>query len=561
MGASKWDGKPLYDIPLGKTTEGIDDGRPVVTVSDFSVCTPAECLSEQPETNRWRLIDFATDQFEGKMLHAPHDKPAPEVTIPLNVKGWYAVYVWLMGGDVTPLQGELSYYCRYSRSKGPGLKLTKDKCFSGMFQTMVHSHMAQPGLEACFWRYEDMTDQSITIRHHGGTVYIGAIELIPLSLAEVEAIEKDRADTSNKRLMLKGDEYFDMSWIEDHYEHLRHTDLFAWITGCERHAELMRPEGSVSMMNSKRGCEELGLEWYVCDRPSLWTWMYDNWHDARIEFFDEHPEYRCQERDGTPTNQLSYAIPEVREFMLNRARAVAKHEPDGFGYFLNRDPGMLLFEPAAIEGFEEKYGVDPRTLDDLDNRLLDWRAEIITSYMHKVRQALDKVSKERGSKRIKGVQVVLGSEAANRRWSYDVKRWVKEGLIDVLVVMQWADHPEWRLAQGHVKPDLKYFKSITEGTDIPVISMWFTWGPETNVRPNEYFTRAIEEYANGADGLSGWDHVGLETMFSANRWLRLGHKEKLSEWAEADDFPLPPYLRITRQNGKTVGRFQIGAGG
>ena len=39
---SKWDGFPIYDRPLGTVTEGIDDGREIVTITDFSTCTPAE---------------------------------------------------------------------------------------------------------------------------------------------------------------------------------------------------------------------------------------------------------------------------------------------------------------------------------------------------------------------------------------------------------------------------------------------------------------------------------------------------------------------------------------
>jgi len=544
---------------MGKITEGIDDGRPVITISDFSICEPSEYLSETREANCWQLVDFATDECEGKMLHAPKDRPAPDVTIPLNVKGWYAVYVWLMGAGTSEIEGEPRYYCFYSKSYGPQLKLTNDKYFAGIFRTLVHTNMAQPGLEGCFWKCVDLTDQSITVRHQGETVYIGAIRLIPLSPAEVDAIQKDRSNPSNKRLVLKSDEVPTWESNSTRMEHFRDTDVFAWISGCESHGELMRPEGSRYLMHSKKACEEIGVEWYVCDRPSFWTYPYEWRKEERLDFFKEHPECRCQERDGTMTNQLSYAMPEVREFMLNRVRAVARTGPDGFGYFFNRDPGMVLFEPAAIEGFEEKYGVDPRTLHDLDDRLLDWRAEIVTSYMHEVRKTLDEVSEEKGLKRIRGVSVVLGSEAANRRWSYDVARWVDEGLIDVLVVYPWADYPEWRLAQGIVKSDIKYFKSLVKGKDIPVISMWFSWEPEL-VRPNEFFERALAEYEEGADGFSQWDHPFLDQRFPADRWLRLGHKEQLAEWIE-NDFPLPPYLRLTRRDGETVGRIQVGAGG
>jgi hypothetical protein len=85
------------------------------------------------------------------------------------------------------------------------------------------------------------------------------------------------------------------------------------------------------------------------------------------------------------------------------------------------------------------------------------------------------------------------------------------------------------------------------------------WTPE-HVRMNEYFTKGQRDYADGADGISAWDEVGLDRAFRADRWLRLGHKEQLVEWV-ANDFPLPPKLRFTRFAGATPDRYPQGSGG
>ncbi|MCE9589125.1 MAG: hypothetical protein K8S99_01215 [Planctomycetes bacterium] len=558
---NKWDGLPYYDRPLGEGT-GVDP-RPVVMLTDFSKCTPAEAIGTGGALGKWSVIDYRTERFCGRLLHAPRNAPAPDVTLPLNVTGWHAVYVWLMGGDVdTEKQFPADFDSVYSQSPGPALALTGDGKFSGMFRTLSHDRMMWPGLEACFWRYADLTGKSMTVRHQGGTVYLGAVQLVPLSPAEVEAVERDRADKSNRRLILKGDMYSTRE-IEMRVEHYRHQDVAAWIAGCEESADLFAAGGSVKLKAFREACEAIDAECYVCDRPSLWS-LHVHWPDARSRWFEQHPEFHCKDRDGTDTHQCSYAIPQVQEYMLERLRAAARVGIDGFGYFFNRDPGLVLFEPVAMEGFEKKHGVDPLTLDDRDERLLAWRAEIITGFMRQVRAAMDEF-RTPGGGRLKSVMTVLGDPAANKFFSFDVETWVREGLVDVLLVYPWADYPDRWLAQGFVEPDVKYFTALAKGTNCKVYPMWLAgiwrthWTPE-HVRMNEYFTKAMRDYADGADGLSAWDEVGLDTAFRADRWLRLGHRERLAEWAK-HDFPLPPKVRFTSLGGVTPDRYPVGSGG
>jgi hypothetical protein len=546
----KWDGLPLYDRPLGGEVAGTDDGREVVWITDFSSCA-GEGFGQ------WSAVDYATERFEGKLLYAHRSAPAGEVTLPLNVEGWYAVYVWLMGGDAE-LEGlyPADFDSVYSQSKGPALKLTGDPYFSGGFRTLSHDKMMWPGLEGCCWRYADLSGQSLTIAHQGGTVYLGAVQLVPLSPAEVEAVQQK---PETKRLVIKCDEPNPREF-ELMVEHLRGRDVAAWVVGNENSEDIFSPDAP-NLRAGKRIAHEIGAEYYIGERPSLWS-AHFHWGDRRTEFFGLHPEWRCKDRDGADTHQMSYAVPEVVDYMLERARACAKVEPDGYGFFFNRDPGLVLFEPAAMAGFEEHYGVDPLTLDDRDDRLLDWRAEIITDFLRKARATLDEASPQQ---RIKMVHVVLGSEAANRCFSFDVARWVSEGLADVLLVYPWVDYPDRWLAQGFVDADIRYFAELVRGTECKLYSMWLAgiwrahWTPE-HVRMNEYFQKALRDYADGADGISAWDFVGLDRAFTADRWLRLGHKEQLAEWAEAD-FPLPPKLRFTRYADRTPDRYPQGSGG
>ena len=556
----KWHGKPLYERPLGPAAPEIDDGRQTLWITDFSTCQPVSHLAE------WSLIDYANDEFSGRLLHAPRNKPGGELTLKLGVSGWYAIYVWLMGGDAKVPNYMPDCDSVYSMSDGPALKLTDDRHFSPCFRTLSQDQMFWPGLESCLWKYADLEGQTLTIKHQGSTVYLGALELVPLSPAEVEALQTDRANADNKRLIVKGDTYE----VEDQrlfYETVRNTDVGAWIAGCHRTEDLFTPGGAPSLKRLRQDTRELGIQAYACDRPGLWS-SYHHSDDQRVRDFNEHPEWHCLDRDGTHTHQASYAHPEVQEYMLCRARAAAETGIDGYGYFFSRDPGLILFEPVAMEGFQGRHGVDPCTLSDRDERLLDWRADILTGFMRRLRQLLDEVAKEKGFDRIKMVQVVLGDEAANRFFSFDVAQWVREGLVDVICPYPWTDYPDRWLAQGFVEMDVEYFTSICRGTDCKVYPMWVTGVPglyswvSEHVRPNEYFRKAMADYDAGADGISTWDAMGLALFypFMASRWLRLGHREKLATWAERD-FPLPPKLCFTRFAGRTPDRYPPGTGG
>jgi len=562
--AGKWDGFPLYDRPLGSERQGTDDGRPVVIISDFSRCEPAQLLSQGTAPGKWSLIDYETERFSGRLLHVDRRNPAGDLTLKLDASGWYAIYVWVMGGDVDlEAQYPADFDSVYSMSHGPALRLSGDEHFSGLFSTLSHDRMMWRGLERCFWRYDDVTGKSLAIRHQGCTVYLGALELVPLAPAEVEAVLQERQDQGHRRLIIKGDAY-DPLWCDYRVEHLRHSDVAGWIVGNEDEGDLFAPGESPNIKAAIRAAHQIGAELYVCDRPGLWS-SYRHSPRARYRFYDQHPEWHCKDRDGTDTHQMSYAVPEVVEHMLERLRASARNEPDGYGFFFNRDPGLVLFEPAAMEGFEKKYGVDPRTLSDRDERLLDWRAEIITNFLRRARATLDEVARQRGCKRMKMVLVVLGTESANRFFSFDVPRWVNEGLVDILCPYPWCDYPDRWLAQGFVDMDVKYFARLVRGTQCKLYPMWLAglwrthWTP-VHVRMNEYFTRAMRDYADGADGISAWDWVGLQYAFMADRWLRLGHKDRLPEWA-ASDFPLPAKLRFTRYGGSTPDRYPAGTGG
>ena len=58
-------------------------------LSDMSQCQPGSALSERPQKGHWHLVDYDAGEVAGKMVFAQPLYETPEITLPLNVQGWY----------------------------------------------------------------------------------------------------------------------------------------------------------------------------------------------------------------------------------------------------------------------------------------------------------------------------------------------------------------------------------------------------------------------------------------------------------------------------------------
>ena len=73
--------------------------KDAIVISDMSVVTPGSALSSDVRrVRKWKVLEYETKAgLKGKCIASLPDTGAPEVTLPLNVKGWYAIYVGLGG--------------------------------------------------------------------------------------------------------------------------------------------------------------------------------------------------------------------------------------------------------------------------------------------------------------------------------------------------------------------------------------------------------------------------------------------------------------------------------
>lgn len=228
-------------------------------------------------------------------------------------------------------------------------------------------------------------------------------------------------------------------------------------------------------------------------------------------FWWTHPEYRVRGRKGEDMTRLSFAFAEVREFKLRILREAAERDIDGINLDFLRHPSFFGYEEPLLTAFQSKYGQDPRELAGDDARWVQLRSDIMTGFLRDTRRLLDEAGRRKGRR--------LGLSARvdwrdYRAWGCDLETWLKEGLVDYLVLAQHT--------LGGYEFDITPFVEMARGTGCAVL-----FGEEatlsghdrtaeedklvaegkmkpparTVLSREQYQNRAVRWYAAGADGV------------------------------------------------------------
>jgi len=273
-------------------------------------------------------------------------------------------------------------------------------------------------------------------------------------------------------------------------------------------------------------CHEAGLLCYGSlrmngDYPA--SWMGETLpRMLNSKFWWQHPEFRVRGPKGEDRTKLSYAFPEVRDFKLRILREVAERDIDGINLDFLRHPPFFGYEEPLIKAFKEKFGQDPRELKADDARWSQFRCDIMTGFVRSVRAMLDEAGKRKG--RHLGLSARVDWREY-RAWGCDVERWLKDGLIDYLVLAQhtlggyeFDLAPFVKMARG--AGCAVYFgeEAITSGHDrTPQEDKLIAAGkmkppPSSHLSLDQYRTRAARWYAAGADGVHLFNEGDLAVM-------------------------------------------------
>ena len=275
-------------------------------------------------------------------------------------------------------------------------------------------------------------------------------------------------------------------------------------------------------------CHEAGMLCYASlrmngDYPA--SWMGESLpRMLNSAFWWSHPEFRVRGKKGEDQTKLSYAFPEVREFKLGILREAAERDIDGINLDFLRHPNFFGYEEPLLKAFQAKYGQDPRTLAADDPRWLQLRRDIMTGFLRDVRKILNDAGKRKGRR--------LGLSARvdwrqYRDWGCDIETWMKERLLDYIVIAQhtlggyeFELAPFVKMARGTGCAVLFGEEAVVTGHDRTaqedkLIAEGKMKPPSsTTLSLEQYQSRSARWYAAGADGVHLFNEGRHEVMRS-----------------------------------------------
>jgi len=575
----------------GQPGEGRTEQKPIY-LADLSLCLPQSALSRKPQRNHWRLLEYETSEFKGMMIVAGHNTAAPEVTYPLNRSGWHAIYFGLHS-KYYGSYGESRLQARLQSDSTFSLlaPFRTGEHFPMFREKMVQAHPSR-GIDEFFWKLADLTGENIVLSQHCtqvvpenpssvgnpcNQVWLAYIKLEPLSEEQVEIVKSERNHKSTRRLFAHNDAWDYTAYfrptteaeIRRELEPYRDTDFsrIYWEAAMGDHvfypskiSPLMASDDWIKDPNRvmdrlwvesysifrKKGIDpfrvalnyahEIGLEFHAAYRTAGFKFPppEDDWNTGG--FYEQHPEWRGIDRQGRVTPRLSYAYPEVRQFVISLLKEIAEYPVDGICLLFNRRPPLVEFEPPVVEGFRAKYRKDPRQLEDKDVTWLSYRTEFLTQFMREVREAMNEVVQKRTRRgRLEVSAVVMSSEQENLYYAMDLETWIKERLVDTIIPYTSVERLD-SMPVSWVDPSkAEFFIRITKGTGcklaLNLMPRWTT--------PEEYRRRAHALYEAGIEHFFFWD-TWTQNNFGPS-WdvmRRLGHRKELEDWIRSGAPPL-----------------------
>jgi hypothetical protein len=550
-----------------------------VYVLDLSVCRPASALSRTPRRGRWRLLDYESDRGKGVMLVAGQNTRAPEVTLPLNRKGWYAIWFGLRSQ-----YGESRIEARLKSDSTFSLITHHDLIGQRIerrdMELRSTSFTSGPRIDDLFWKYAELTGEEVVLRqvsveNVSQNVWLAYVKLVPLGDEQVRESEPGRAGKTTRRLFAHNDAFGYTSWlrptteaeIRRELEPYRDTDFSRiyweagmgdrmyyptriglaatddWIEDPFRTRDRLSAESYREFR--KRGIDpfrvaadyahRIGLEFHAAYRVAGFHFPppEEEWNSGGL--YDQHPEWRGRDRQGRRTPRLSYAYPGVRRFVLSLLREIAAYPIDGLCLLYNRRPPLVEYEPPVVESFRKMYGKDPRRIDDRDPQWLAHRAEILTGFMREVRQAFPK---------LEITAVVMGTPEENLYNAMDLEGWVRQDLVDTLIPYSSGPTLNSNLDSFTDPAQAEWFLRVTRGSRCKLALNLMP----RQITPEEYRRRAHGLYQAGVEHLFFWDcyqRCDFSPSWTALR--RLGHREELAEWVRSGSPKIErPGSRLTR---------------
>lgn len=477
-----------------------------------------------PPAGGWRLIDYRSDRFDGRLLQTSRPDSA-ELTLPLGLAGWHALSVGLAG--------------HYDQSVVEVRLVPEQGTADGPWQIL----RAGPGtVQELPWVFADLTGLALQLRYprdlrqlpgrlrgtplSARVVSLHARPLDPAHLAELQA------DDDRRPLVYLNDGHSLFWWDAENADPAvvtRSVAAFAdsdWGTCCfcNGGADLVNYPSAVGTVFGAGGWDDprpenlrmarllgelldaghdplqLAIDqahaqghafWYYV-RPQAWVGEPPFDHAFRSRFFSANPQWRCLDADGRPLGKLSYAFPEVRAQVNAVIAEGLARGADGVGIALVRACPLLRYEQPVLARYHERHGGDARRVPDSDPRLQAVWLSFIEEWLGEIRALLAAHAGPDGP----GPLVLISGPTPewHAPFGIDIGALAAQGLVDW--VLPYPD--------GDGAVDVAGFRDRLAGSGAALLPGLGSF-TDHGISLAGLRRRAHDFYQAGADGLNRWD--------------------------------------------------------
>jgi len=565
-------GRIFSDLQHARTT-ALTAGDAVI-LRDMVALAPPATWSVEPQRGRWQARPYRlADGQSGRLLvlndlardEGPCAVP-PEIEIPLDLSGWYALWIGVPRLDLRPVLTQ--------PLDGVDVALDGDPAFVHVFPERGTRHgrpLGPSGVEVmCYWTCARLDGRRLRLRVPYGTFCsqpwglvrgsISALCLMKLSERQVAACAQDGTDPAHKRVWFFHDGYSPYWQASNPGENcdarypqtFRNSDVRAivlqspatgvanWpsrVTGLvgeavsdaqwpllrrgdRRACDYLRwacANGQEGMRVLANACHAAGMEFHAGLRMNLFftNGPLGQAVEALLNgcFWRDHPELRVPGKA-----KWDYALPAARGFVLDLlAELAGNYDVDGINLDFTRWP------PVADP---QRHG-----------------CEVLTTFIADIRRRLDAVARARGRRIALSASVVDDYHAfcglAEQR--IDLEAWLAGGALDFICVQAWDIAPYVALARRHNVPLIAIldqesvdvpggkradpaWQQETRPDEDPLPGEEYADAPHVNstLDPTEYDRGALRCYRAGADGIALVNAFGTYGR-------RLGHVDEIAQ--------------------------------
>ena len=566
-----------------------------VLLTDFSRAKPAHALSLEPAKGKWRLIPWHMDARSGREKPLPQpfwnyrfakqrpervgnllwgypDKRLPPLSLPLNVRGWYAISVgiltppWVSTRVLLRLSGERRWNEVWAR-KSLGY------WFEEHFWRIVEiaGHSLEIGSVAA-WPVSADRNPCADVKFAGNTnASLTFVRLVPLKTEQVRAMQASPPIPCMRTIdgasflywsdpsvpakwivtreidAFRGSSFTDVSWGIGGGDVVNYKSRVGTLGRIPEPLPMTEKGWAIAGVNLRRILAQVanpatwaaerarrgGMKFWIGHR--IQTYMFEPPQDSTFfsEFCQNNPQWACRNRQGERLMYMSLAFPQVRKMLLDLLAECLCSRPYGIHLVLNRCMPYTYFEKPVVDGFRRLHKLDIRTLNTTDRRVIAFRARFMTQFLRELRALL--VAK--GRPEIKIAANVFQDRAINAEYGLDVVTWAKKGLVDRLCPFRWEGLMDRKIDMAF------WIRKVKKNTACEIFPFVAIQHREVNTPVEDIRARALKLYCAGADGLCWWD---AEPFATTTNW---GNRAELEVWAGIKPLFLGPM--------HTVGAFLV----